>query len=111
MRARSAVRRRIKERVMVHQERQKEVFNILFTIFIIVYIIILAFIGATFKFIGIMATVPPKGLSGILGPLYDNSEGARKGEESKQPVKPRSSLKLGDAILALTPIILVTDNL
>ena len=59
----------------------------MFTIFITVYIIILIFIGVTFKFIGIMAIVLLKGLLGILGPFYNNSEGARKGEESKQPVK------------------------
>ena len=47
----------------------------------------------------------------MLGLFYNNSKGARKVEESKQPIKPRSSLKLGDAILALTPIILGTDNL
>jgi len=47
----------------------------------------------------------------MLGPFYNNSERARKGEESKQPIKPQSSLKLGDVILALTPIILGTDNL
>jgi len=58
-----------------------------------------------------MATVPLKGLLGMLGPFYNNSKGARKGEESKQPIKPQSSLKLGDAIPALTPIILGTDNL
>jgi len=68
------------------------------------------FIGATFKFIGIMATVLAKGLLGILGPFYDNSEGARKGEESKQPIKPRVSPELGDVILTLTPVILGTDN-
>jgi len=72
---------------MVHQERQKKVFCISFTIFITVYTIIFAFIGATFKFIKIMATVPAKGLLGILGPFYNNSEGTKKGEESKQPVK------------------------
>jgi uncharacterized membrane protein len=83
----------------------------LFTIFIIVYIIILAFIGATFEFIGIIAIVLLKGLLGMLGLFYNNSEGARKGEESKQPIKLRSSLELGDVILALTPIILGTDNL
>jgi hypothetical protein len=83
----------------------------LFTIFVTVYIIILAFIGVTFKFIGIMAIVLLKGLLGILGPFYNNSKGARKGEESKQPVKLQSSLKLGDAILALTPMTLGTDNL
>jgi len=82
----------------------------LFTIFITVYIIILAFIGVTFEFIGIMATVSPKGLLDMLGPFYNNSKGARKGEESKQPIKPQSSLKPGDAILAPTPITLGTDN-
>jgi hypothetical protein len=66
---------------------REKVFYISFTIFITVYIIILAFIGATFKFIGTMATVPLKGLLGMLGPFYNNSKGARKGEESKQPVK------------------------
>ena len=96
---------------MVHQERQRKVFYILFTIFATVYTIILAFIGATFKFIGIMAIVPLKGLLGILGLFYNNSEGARKGEESKQPIELQSSLKLGDAILALTSIILGTNNL
>jgi uncharacterized membrane protein len=79
----SVVGRRIKGRTMVYQEQQRKVFYILFTIFIIVYIIILAFIGATFKFIGIMAIVLLKGLLGILGPFYNNSKGARKGEESK----------------------------
>jgi len=78
---------------MVHQERQQKVFYILFTIFAIAYMIILAFIGATFKFIAIMATVLAKGLLGMLGPFYNNSEGARKGEEGKQPIKPRSSPK------------------
>ena len=72
---------------MVHQERQRKVFYISFTIFVIVYIIILAFIGVTLKFIEIMATVPLKGLLDILGPFYNNSKGARKGEESKQPIK------------------------
>jgi len=57
-----------------------------------------------------MATVLVKGLLGILGPFYDNSKGARRGEESKQPIKPRVSPKLGDAILTLTPAILGTDN-
>jgi len=78
---------------MVHQERQRKVFYISFTIFAIAYTIILTFIGATFKFIAIMATVPVKGLLGILGPFYNNSKGARKREESKQPIKPRSSPK------------------
>jgi len=57
-----------------------------------------------------MATVLAKGLLGILGPFYDDGKGARKGEESKQPVKPRSSPKLGHAILTLTPTTLGTDN-
>ena len=65
----------------------------MFTIFTTAYIIILAFIGATFKFIIIMATVPVKGLLGILGPFYNNNKGAGKGEESKQPIKPQSSPK------------------
>jgi hypothetical protein len=107
----SIARQRIKGGTIVHQERQRKVFYISFTIFIIVYIIILTFIGATFKFIGIMVIVLLKGLLGILGPFYNNSKGARKGEESKQPIKPQSSLKLGDAISALTPVILGTNNL
>ena len=96
---------------MAYQERQRKVFYILFTIFITVYIIILTFIEVTFKFIEIIATVLVKGLLDILGLFYNNSKGARKGEESKQLIKLRSSLKLGDAILALTPIILGTNNL
>jgi hypothetical protein len=96
---------------MVHQERQRKVFYISFTIFATVYIIILIFIGVTFKFIGIMVTVLLRGLLGILGPFYNNSKGARKGEESKQPIKLQGSLKLGDTILALTPATLGTNNL
>ena len=57
-----------------------------------------------------MVIVLLKGLLGILGLFYDNSNSARKGEESKQPIKLRSSLKLGDAILALTPATLGTNN-
>ena len=72
---------------MVHQERQRKVFYILFTIFATVYIIILIFIKATFKFIGIIATVLLKGLLGMLGLFYNNSKGAKKGKESKQPIK------------------------
>ena len=34
-----------------------------------------------------MAIVPLKGLLGILGPFYNDSKGARKEEESKQPIK------------------------
>ena len=83
----SVARQRIKGRTIVHQERQRKVFYISFTIFITVYIIILTFIGATFKFIGTMATVPLKGLLGMLGPFYNNSKSAKKGEESKQPIK------------------------
>ena len=83
----SVVRRRIKGETIVYQKRQRKVFYILFTIFATVYIIILAFIGVTFKFIGIMAIVLVKGLLSILGPFYNNSKGTRKGEESKQPIK------------------------
>ena len=83
----SIARQRIKGETIVYQERQRKVFYISFTIFTTVYIIILAFIGATFKFIGIIAIVLLKGLLGILGPFYNNSKGAKKGEESKQPIK------------------------
>jgi len=110
MRVRSVARRRIKERTMVRQEQQRKVFYILFTIFATVYTIILAFIGATFKFIGTIATALVKGLLGMLGPFYNNSKGARRGEESKQPIKPRVSPKLGDTILTLTPATLGTNN-
>ena len=58
-----------------------------------------------------MAIVLLKGLLGILGLFYYNSKGAKKGEESKQPIKLRSSFKLGDIILAPTPAILGTNNL
>jgi hypothetical protein len=58
-----------------------------------------------------MAIVLLKGLLGILGLFYNNSKGARKGEESKQPIKPQSSLKPEDIILALTPATLGTNNL
>ena len=34
-----------------------------------------------------MATVPVKGLPGILGLFYNNGKGAKKGEKSKQPVE------------------------
>jgi len=57
-----------------------------------------------------MATVPAKGLLGILGPFYNNSKGARKEEESKQPIKPQSSPKQGHAIPTPTFITLGTDN-
>jgi len=107
---RSAARRRIKERTMVRQERQRKVFYISFTIFVMVYTIILTFIGATFKFIETMATAPVKGLSGMLGPFYNNSKGAGRGEESKQPIKPQVSPKLGDVIPTPTPTTLGTDN-
>jgi hypothetical protein len=78
MRVYSAVRRRIKERVMVHQEQQKEVFNILFTIFTIVYIILLTFIQASIKFIRVIVIGPTKGILGMLGLFYnDSKEGSR----------------------------------
>jgi len=80
-------RRRIKGRTIAYQEQQRKVFYISFTIFITVYTIILAFIGATFKFIGKIAIVLLIGLLGILGPFYNNSKGAKKEEESRQPIK------------------------
>ena len=46
----------------------------------------------------------------MLGLFYNNSKGAKKEEESKQPIKPRSSPKLEDAVLTLTPITLGTNN-
>jgi len=57
-----------------------------------------------------MATVPVKGLLGMLGLFYNNSKGTGKGEESKQPIKPRSSPKQGHAIPTLTPVMLGTDD-
>jgi len=57
-----------------------------------------------------MATVLVKGLLGMLGPFYDDGEGIKKGEESKQPVELQSSPKLGDAILTLTPVMLGANN-
>ena len=58
-----------------------------------------------------MAIVPAKGLLGMLSLFYNNSEGIKKREESKQPIKLRSSPKLGHIIPTLTPIILGIDNL
>ena len=81
MRARSMVRRRIKGGVIVHQERQKEVFNILFTIFITVYTILLTFTQASIKFIRVIAIGLIKGILEMLGLFYNNS-----GEESRQPI-------------------------
>jgi hypothetical protein len=57
-----------------------------------------------------MVTVLVKGLPGILGLFYNNGKGTKKREESKQPIKPRSSPKLGHTILTLTPVTLGTDN-
>jgi len=68
---------------MGHQEWQRKVFYILFTIFAIAYTIIFAFIGAIFKFIGIIAIVLVKGLLGMLGLFYNNSKSIKKGEKSK----------------------------
>jgi hypothetical protein len=106
MRARSAVRRRIKERVIVHQERQKEVFNILFTIFTTVYTILLTFTQASIKFIRVIAIGPTKGILGMLGPFYNNSE-----EGSRQPINLQSFPNLKDAVLDLTPATSRTNNL
>ena len=74
------------------------------------YIIILAFIGAFLKFIRTIAIELVKGLLGILGLLYNNSRSARKGEESKQPINPRSSPNIGDTILTLTLTTLRADG-
>ena len=46
----------------------------------------------------------------MLNPFYNNSKGARKGEESKQPIKPQSSFELRDVIPTLIPVILGTNN-
>jgi uncharacterized Tic20 family protein len=81
MRARSAIRRRIKERVMVYQERQKEVFNISFTIFTIVYIILLAFIQASIEFIRVIVIGLIKVIPGMIGLFYNDSK-----EGSRQPI-------------------------
>jgi len=51
-----------------------------------------------------------KGLLGILGLFYNNNKGARKRKESKQPVEPRSSSKLGHIILTPTPTTLGIDD-
>ena len=98
--------RRIKERVIMYQDQQKEVFNFLFTIFITVYIILLVFIQASLKFIREMATGPIKGILGMLGLFYNNSK-----EESRQPINLQSFFNLEDAVLDLTPIISKTNNL
>jgi len=95
---------------MVHQERQRKVFCILFTIFTIAYIIILTFIGTTFKFIEMMATIPVKGLLEILGLFYNNSKGVKKEKENKQSIELQSSPELRHTILTLTPVILETNN-
>ena len=57
-----------------------------------------------------MAIVLVKRLLGILGLFYNNNKGTKKGEESKQPVEPRSSPKLWHAIPTPTPIILGINN-
>ena len=48
-----------------------------------VYTIILIFVKATFKFIGIIVTVLVKELLGILCLFYSNNESTKKKEESK----------------------------
>ena len=95
---------------MVPQKQQRKVFCISFTIFVTVYTIILTFIAATFEFIRIIATIPVKGLPGMLGPFYNNSKGAGKGEESKQPIKPQTSPKLIHVIPTPTSATLGTNN-
>ena len=72
---------------MLHQERQRKIFYILFIIFAIAYIITFTFIKIIFKFIKIIATVLAKGLLKILSLFYNNNKGIKKGEESKQPIK------------------------
>jgi len=57
-----------------------------------------------------IAIVLAKGLLEILGLFYNNSESARKGEESKQLVKLRSFSKLGHVILTLTYVMLKTND-
>ena len=59
----------------------------MFTIFVMVYMIILIFIKATFKFIEIMVIVLAKGLLGMLGLFYSNNKSAKKEEENKQLAK------------------------
>ena len=102
----SAVRWRIKGRVIVHQERQKEVFNISFTIFAIVYTILLTFTQASIKFIRAIAIGLIKGILGILGPFYNNS-----GEGSRQPINLQSFPNLEDAVLDPTPTTSKANNL
>jgi hypothetical protein len=53
-----------------------------------------------------MAIGPIKGILGMLGPFYNNSE-----EGSRQPVNLRSFSNLEDAVLDLTPATSRTDNL
>ena len=57
-----------------------------------------------------MATVPAKGLLEMLSLFYNNSEGAKKREKSKQPVELRSFPKLRHIILTPTSIILGTND-
>ena len=71
---------------------------------------ILAFIGASLKFIRTIAIELVMGLLGILCLFYGNSRSARNGEESKQPINPRSSPNIRDTILTLTPTTLRTDG-
>jgi hypothetical protein len=100
------VGRRIKKRVIMHQDQQKEVFDFLFTIFIMVYIILLAFIQASLKFIRVMVIGPIKGILGMLGLFYNNGR-----EGSRQPINLRSFPNLEDTVLDLTPITSRTNNL
>ena len=90
----------------MHQERQKKVFNILFTIFTTVYIILLAFTQASIKFIRVIAIGLIKGIPGMLGLFYNNSR-----EGSRQPINLRSFPNLEDVVLDPTPITSKTDNL
>ena len=105
MRARGTARWRINERATVHQEQQKEVFDISFAVFTTVYVIILAFIQASLEFVRTMATGPAKGIPGMLGPYYEDG-----GNESKQPIDLRSFPDSGDARPASTPVTSRTDD-
>ena len=106
MQVQSIAGRRIKERVIMHQDQQKEVFDFLFTIFTTVYIILLVFIQASLKFIRVMATGPIKGILGMLGPFYNNSR-----EGSRQPINLQSFPNPEDAVPDLTPVMSRTNNL
>jgi len=55
-------------------------------------------------------TVLIKGLLEMLGLFYNNNKGFKRGEESKQFIKSRSSSELGHMILTLIPAMLGINN-